>query len=300
MTACRKIKYFLLGLLLLALLPLCSGATHRQRGWDFVKSAHFDYFYQAERDPFPERVPIALERLEEFYDLVAPLWEYPERIRITYYRYPSREDLEAATGKAANGVAILRDATVHSISLADAHEVAHLFTTRKLFCLFNTCRLSTFWLEGIAMYYTWPLVYYCSIHNTIHPFYIGTWYGKTVHWHARELLLKGELMEIEPCIYGDDYFHSVGPLGSYPAAGSFLTFLLGPGQCNPERIKLMKQFFARINFARSREEVARTFAEVFGSTIEEVETAWHLFLEEWEECQTECYCKTEPCLSYQP
>ncbi len=296
----RKIRLMLLGLLLMGLLPLCAGATHQQKGWDWVKSDHFDYYYQADRDPYPERVPIALERLEWFYNFVAPHWDYPEGLRITYYRYPTREDLVAATGKDANGVAILKRATVHSISLADAHEVSHLFTTRKLFCLFNNCRLSNFWLEGIAMYYSWPLVYYCEAHNTLHQYYMGTWYGKSIHWHARELLLEGELMDIGPCTYGNDYFDAVGPMASYPAAGSFITFLLGPGQTNPEQIENMKNFFCRINFARSREEVADTFAEIFGTSIEEVESAWHLFLRDWSDCQMEDYCTCEPFTTHGP
>ena len=290
MTTSRKLRLFLAGLLLIGLLPLCAGATHQQSGWDYIRSDHFDYYYKADRDPFPERVPIALERLEWFYDTVAPLWDYPENIRITYYRYPSREDLTAATGRDVNGFAVLNRATVHTISLADAHEVAHLFTTQKLFCLFNNCSLSTFWMEGIAMYYTWPLVYYCELHNTIHQCHIGTWYGKTIHCYSRDLLLKGELMAIGPCIYGNDHFETVGYRCSYPAAGSFITFLLGPGQSNPEQIEKMKAFFQHINFARSHEEVADAFNEIFGSTIEEVEADWHKFLKDWCSCQMEQYC----------
>jgi hypothetical protein len=286
----RILRLFLAGLLLLGLLPLCAGATHQQKGWDFIRSENFDYYYQAERDPFPERVPIALERLEWFHETVAPLWGYPAGKRITYYRYPSREDLAAASGRDANGFAILNKAEVHTISLADAHEVAHLFTTQNLFYLFNNCRLSTFWMEGIAMYYTWPLVYYCNLHNPLYRYPIGTWYGRSVHCRARELLLQGNLLAIGPCIYENDHFESAGYQCSYPAAGSFITFLLGPGQSNPEQITKMKDFFLRINYARSEKQVADAFAQVFGATIEEVENDWHIFLKSWSECHLEEYC----------
>lgn len=286
----RGFKLFIILLLVLVgVFLLCGAGSKEDQNWEKVSSVHFDYYYKAELAD-PQRVAAALERLEWFWEFVAPVWDYPHYNRISYYKHSSPEDLEESTGRCTNGLAILSKSIVHSINYADAHEVAHLFTTRRLFCLFNCCRLSTFWLEGIAMYYSWPLVYYCSDSNHLHEFRMGTWYGKSVHHYAQNRLNEGKLLSIGPCIYKNDHFETVDAMCSYPAAGSFVTFLLGPGHSDLEAVERFKGFFRRINRASSEEEVAQIFEEVFGSPLEEIEAAWHKFLLEWQEPELENYC----------
>jgi hypothetical protein len=289
-TSKRGFKFFIIFLLvLIGVILLCGAGSNDDQGWEKLSSAHFDYYYRAD-EAEPHRVEAALERLEWFWEFVAPAWDYPRYNRITYYKHASPEGLEESTGRCTNGLAILKKSTVHSINYADAHEVAHLFTTRRLFCLFNCCRLSTFWLEGIAMYYSWPIVYFCSASNHIHEYRMGTWYGKSVHHYAQTQLLEGRLMAIRPCIYDNDHFGSREAMCSYPAAGSFITFLLGPGHNDLAAVERFKGFFRRINRASSEDEVARIFEEVYGSPLEEVEGAWHQFLLEWQEPELDCYC----------
>jgi hypothetical protein len=276
-------------LVIIGVVLLCGAGTRDDQDWEKVSSTHFDYYYKADAAD-PQRVEAALGRLEWFWEFVAPVWDYPHYNRITYYKHASREELEKHTGRSTNGLAILNKSIVHSINYADAHEVSHLFTTRRLFCLFSCCRLSTFWLEGIAMYYSWPLVYFCTASNHLHEYRMGTWYGKSVHHYAQNQLLEGRLMPIRSCIYGDDHFKTVDTMCSYPAAGSFITFLLGPGHNDLAAMERFKGFFQRINRASSEDEVARIFEEVFGSPLEEVEEAWHQFLFDWQEPELECYC----------
>ncbi len=97
-------------------------------------------------------------------------------------------------------------------------------------------------------------------------------------------------MAIRPCIYDNDHFGSREAMCSYPAAGSFITFLLGPGHNDLAAVERFKGFFRKINRASSEDEVARIFEEVYGNPLEEVEEAWHQFLLEWQEPELEYYC----------
>lgn len=291
-TRTRGFKIFIVLLLVLVgVILLCGARAKEDQDWEKISSAHFDYYFKAD-EADPQKVAAALGRLEWFWEFVAPVWDYPRYSRITYYKHTSPDGIEEATGRCTNGLAVLNKSIVHSINYADAHEVSHLFTTRRLFCIFSCCRLSTFWLEGIAMYYSWPLVYFCCDSNHLHEYYIGTWYGKSVHHYAQTQLLEGRLMAIRPCIYGNEHFGSKEVMCTYPAAGSFITYLLRPGQQDLEAIEKFKGFFRRINRASSVDEVAQIFEEVYGSPLEVVEEAWHQFLLEWQEPELERYCSS--------
>ena len=101
-----------------------------------------------------------LDRLLGFLDEVGPAWRMPARI--DYYAFPDRETLRALTGWDTNGRAILAHDATTSIHAADAHEVMHLLTTPTA----RPLRLAGLWMEGIAMHYTWPEVYFDAATDT--------------------------------------------------------------------------------------------------------------------------------------
>ncbi len=296
MTYSRRTKYIAVILLLVGLTLVCGGKSHSQQDWDKISSANFDYYYRGDLEPDADMIDCALKRLEWFWEFVAPLWDFPEDLRISYYKHASCEELRKTTGRCTNGLAMLNKGIIHTVNLADSHEVSHLLTTQNLFCNYRTCRLSNFWLEGIAMYYTWPLVYFCRGDNPLHEYLIGTWYSRTVHCHAKGLLEAGKLPEIRSSIYGNGYFDSLDVMESYPAAGSFITYLMGPAHIDMEAFEVFKEFIHRINTARSDVEVEHIFLELFGASLEETESSWHRFLQDWCEGEIENYlnCNSLP------
>jgi hypothetical protein len=123
----------------------------------------------------------ATARLAGFLDEVGPAWRVPDTIDV--YVFPDRATLRDLTGFDTNGRALLELDAVVSIHAADAHEVAHLLTVP----VERPLHLGGLWLEGIAMYYTWPEVYFdeATLAERGLPPRLGAWYGASVHGNAR-------------------------------------------------------------------------------------------------------------------
>ena len=225
----------------------------------------------------------AAERLLRFLGEVGPAWRMPARIDT--YVFPDRETLRALTGWNTNGRAILAyDATV-SVHTADAHEVMHVLTTPSA----RPLRLASLWMEGIAMYYTWPEVYFdaATLAQRGLPPRIGAWYGQTVHGHARGARLRGELPALAPLVHGHQAFDALPDGLTYPAAGSFVTFLLGPGHADAVRIAAFRAFLEEANRAPDAAAVLASFERHLGTPLAAAEAGWHAFLDGWDEAAAE-------------
>jgi len=221
----------------------------------------------------------ALGRLLGFLEEVGPAWRMPERI--DYYAFPDRETLRALTGWDTHGRAILaHDATV-SIHAADAHEVMHLLTAPTA----RPLRLSALWMEGIAMYYTWPEVYFdaATLSERGLPPRLGAWYGRTVHGNAQEARANGELPALTQLVHGNQVFFALPDGITYPAAGSFVTHLLGAGHSDLPRIAALRAFFDEANAAADTAAVLAAFEQHMGESLVDAEAAWHAFLDGWDE-----------------
>ena len=232
---------------------------------------------------YDEPAAPAAERLLRFLEEVGPAWRMPERI--DYYAFPDRETLRALTGWDTNGRAILaHDATV-SIHAADAHEVMHVLTTPTA----RPLRLASLWMEGVAMYYTWPEVYFdeATLAERGLPPRLGAWYGKTVHGNAREAREQGELPALTPLVHGNQAFTALPDGITYPAAGSFVTFLLGPGHGDAARIAAFRAFLDDANLAPDTTAVLAAFERHLGRSLADAEAAWHAFLDSWDETTAE-------------
>jgi hypothetical protein len=232
---------------------------------------------------YDEPAAPAAERLLRFLEEVGPAWRMPERIDT--YVFPDRETLRALTGWDTNGRAILtHDATV-SIHAADAHEVMHLLTTPTG----RPLRLANFWMEGVAMAYTWPEVYFDAATLAARglPPRIGAWYGKTVHGHAQDARERGELPALAPLAHGSQAFLALPDGITYPAAGSFVTFLLGAGHADTTRITAFRAFLEEANHAPDAAAVQASFERHMGSPLSRAEAAWHGFLDDWDEAAAE-------------
>jgi hypothetical protein len=279
----------LLPLVLLALLTTsiaCAPGITRglPRGdWDVVATAtaagaQLRYLTLVGVEPV-EAPAAAVARLARFLDEVGPAWRVPDRI--DYYAFPDRATLHELTGWDTHGRALLEhDATV-SIHAADAHEVAHLLTVPPA----RPLRLASLWVEGIAMYYTWPEIYFdpATLAERGLPPRLGAWYGLTVHGNAQRTRAAGELPALRPLVHGNVAFRALPDGVTYPAAGSFVTYLLGAGHGDPDRIAAFRAFLAEANAASHADEVEQAFARHLGLSLGEAEAGWHALLDGWDE-----------------
>ncbi len=244
--------------------------------WELVASGPTVRYYVL-RDQRPVEEPAAaVARLEAFLDDVGAAWYVPDELH--YYAFPDRETLRAKTGWEATGRAILdRDAVV-SIYAADAHEVAHVLTAPHG----RPLRLANFWLEGIAMYYTWPEVYFGADVGG-RPIGMGTWYGRSVHAWAQEARAADELPPLVDLVFDNQVWRTLDDGRSYPLAGSFTTHLIGPGHSDPEGIAALRAFFADANVAGDVQAVLDAFERHFAVPLDAAEAAWLAFLTDWDE-----------------
>jgi len=218
-------------------------------------------------------------RLAGFLDEVGPAWRMPETIDV--YVFPDRTTLRDLTGFDTNGRALLDLDAVISIHAADAHEVAHLLTVP----VERPLRVGGLWLEGIAMYYTWPKVYFdeSTLAERGLPPRLGAWYGMTVHGNAQAARARGELPALTRLAHGNRAWNALPDTLTYPAAGSFVTHLLGAGHADLVRIAAFRAFLDEANRAVDTEGVLTAFERHMGLTLAQAETAWHAFLDDWDE-----------------
>jgi len=246
--------------------------------WEMHESKYFNYYIQPGVEIDLEEIISNLEILDEFWEEYANLWGYPVE-KVDYYRFISREEVGRLTGVPMNGRAIADEAVVHSINDTDSHEVSHIFTMRSI--AERDIKVGNFWLEGIAMYYTWPHLY--SAEKELYEEKLGAYGGSSVHYQAQELLKEENLPELELMIYGNKVFNKYREEISYSAAGSFITYLLGSAHSRPEEIENFRIFLGDINGAGSSDEIKASFFEYFGNQLSDIENEWHIFLEDWSE-----------------
>lgn len=252
-------------------------ATLPPGDWQLVASGPTVRYYLL-RDTAPVEEPSsAVARLEAFLADVGGDWDVPDELH--YYAFPDRGRLREATGWDMTGRAILdRDAVV-SVYAADAHEVAHVLSAPRG----RPLRLASLWLEGIAMYYTWPEVFFPPDEARGRPHRIGTWHGRSVHAWAQTALAQGQLPPLRSLAHDNSVWRTLDDALTYPLAGSFTTFLLGPGHSDSARIARLRRFFDEANAARSSDEVLRAFERSFGAPLADLERDWHTFLTTWDE-----------------
>ncbi|GEM82041.1 hypothetical protein [Meiothermus hypogaeus] len=245
------------------------------------ESAHFRYYELADYQNTPRalsraQVSIALLRLEVFWELVAPQWNYPPEAKIAYYRFASADDLARLTGRRFNDRALSGQGIVLSIHASDPYELAQVLTEQT-----SPHRIADFWLEGIARYYAWPWMY-CPEDNCACAYQarLGGWNQRSVHYWAQADLRKGVLPRLEELVYTNLLFERLPTATAYPAAGSFVAFLL---EVLPAQLPQFRQFLTLAASARSQAELLAAFQQVFGLSLSTAEVRWHRFLEGWNE-----------------
>ncbi|GIW35979.1 MAG: hypothetical protein KatS3mg073_0124 [Meiothermus sp.] len=211
-----------------------------------------------------------------FWELVAPQWNYPPEAKIAYYRFASADDLARLTRRRFNDRALSGQGIVLSIHASDPYELAQVLTEQT-----SPHRIADFWLEGIARYYAWPWMY-CPEDNCACAYQtrLGGWNQRSVHYWAQADLRKGMLPRLEELVYTNLLFERLPTATAYPAAGSFVAFLL---EVLPAQLPQFRQFLTLAASARSQAELLAAFQQVFGLSLSTAEVRWHRFLEGWNE-----------------
>jgi|GEM_PF-2018462 len=227
--------------------------------------------------PYTSNAASAVERLEAFIAEIGAEWHVPDVVH--YYAFPDRETLREITGWDVTGRAILEHDALVSVYAADAHEIAHILTTPRG----RPLRLANLWLEGIAMYYTWPEVYFVAADLAGRAGRIGTWHGRSVHAWAQEALTRGQLPPLSALAFDNRTWSVLDSSLSYPLAGSFITHLVGPGHREAQRFAQLRRFFDDANTSATPTQVEAAFERHLGLRLDVAELHWHAFLREWDE-----------------
>jgi hypothetical protein len=176
--------------------------------------------------------------------------------RLQYAKYRDRDHMFRLTGQSANGWAEPAVFRVHSIFPWHAHEAAHVYTAL-------IGRPSDFFNEGIAV----ALAY-----DPAEGRFVSLWNNTPIHDVSRALQRSGTLPEIAT-ITDTEAFRRVPEQQGYPAAGSFVSFLIDARGMPP-----MLAFFRGGTREESRGAIETRFAATFGLPVAAAETQWRAFL----------------------
>ncbi|MDX2008399.1 MAG: hypothetical protein SFU83_24405 [Meiothermus sp.] len=277
-------KALLLLLMGLGLAPALAQSEELTLEWvQRGASPHFVYFLpqhyrDTPQDMTSKQIGTALECLEKTHALLTQIWGDNLAGKTEYFKLASRQEMGQVTGFLAQGLAIPSRSAIYSIHACHVHEVAHLLTLPDGFAALNT-----FWIEGIAMYFTWPsLTCDSEIPTPDCPYRdaIGFYEGHSVHFWAQKFYRDRSLPALSLLINGDPLFHQLDGQHSYPVAGSFIAFLLDQLRVEPRQFR---QFLEQASRANSNAGVLDAFRLLLGRNLGSVEVEWHEFLETWDE-----------------
>jgi hypothetical protein len=218
-----------------------------------LATAHFDYHYSQ-----GDNVDAAWQ--EAFHDWAVRELRVTVPRRITYYKYMSPAHMLALHNGPGN-VNAWADPdrfVVHTIWPTDNHETIHLYSSTfgRATSLFN---------EGLAVAFQVD-----PMRGDMTP----RWNNRHVHDIALSLRLQGRLAPLGTLLT-TDAFRGMDSQVSYPVAGSFVRYLLDAEGA----VDRIREMFARSTQADPAAVTRQNFKTVYGRELEDVEAAWHRFLD---------------------
>jgi hypothetical protein len=216
-----------------------------------LATAHY-MFHFTEQDRVDEI------RQEAFHDWVLPQLGISPSQQIQYFKYLDRTHMQQATGRAANGWAAPAEFAVHSIFPWHAHEAVHVLTALL-------GRPSDFFNEGIAVALSF---------DPLGNRFVSLWNTTPIHELARQWRSAGSLLS-PATMLTTERFRAHPEEVSYPAAGSFVGFLIERyGQAS------LNEFFRRAAGRQETEaEIRERVIAVWGKSIETLDQEWLAFLQ---------------------
>ena len=217
-----------------------------------LATAHFDYHYSQ-----GDTVDAAWQ--EAFHEWATRELGVAVTRRVTYYKYTSPMHmlgLHNGPGN-VNAWADPDRFAVHTIWPTDSHEVIHLYssTLGRATRLFNEGLAVAFQVDPVA--------------GDMTP----RWNSRHVHDVALSLRLQGRLPPLDAILTLDGFNRDTQ--AGYPASGSFVRYLLDArGGMAP-----MRALLASSTMEDPPSVTRASFQAAYGRPLEEVEGAWHAFLD---------------------
>lgn len=249
----------LVGVAVTAITLACGGEspTSPSGNWpphtQTIATAHFDFYFSQ-----GDTVDAAWQ--EAFHEWATRELQVTITRRITYYKYMTPAHMLALHNGPGN-INAWADPDrylVHTIWPTDNHETIHLYSSTfgRATSLFN---------EGLAVAYQVD-----PVRGDLTP----RWNNRHVHDIAYSLRLQGRLVPLARMLTIDG-FRAIDSQVSYPEAGSFVRYLLDLQGGVPS----IRDLFGRSTHQEPADATRRNFGSVYGRSLEEVEAAWHVFLD---------------------
>ena len=214
-----------------------------------LASAHFDF-------RFAPNDNVDAPRQEAFHDwIVAQLAIAPAQ-RLHYNKYRDRDHLERVTGRETNGFAEPESFTVHSIWPWDPHEALHVYTAL-------IGRPSDFFNEGIAVALSF---------DPLGSRFVSLWNSRPIDDVARDFMRANQLPSVTAMMTTGS-FRALSDGVSYPAAGSFVSFML-----RERGMPAMRMFFQTGTRDDSAATIQTRFATAFGMSVADADQRWRAYL----------------------
>jgi hypothetical protein len=220
---------------------------------EYAATEHFDFAWSA-----ADRVDTAWQ--EAFHDWATRELQVTVTRRISYSKYLSPAHMLALHYGPGN-VNAWADPdlfTVHTIWPTDSHEVIHLYAS-----MFG--RATTLLNEGLAVAYQVD-----PVRGDMTP----RWNNRHVHDVTAEWRRQGRLPPLGQ-ILTIDQFRATDSQIAYPAAGSFVRFLLDAHG----GVVRIKSLFALSSQQDAPATTHRNIEAVYGRSLETLEEAWHSMLD---------------------
>lgn len=216
------------------------------------ESEHFVYYQQSEDT-------VAVDEIwqERYFFWLTEQLGIDTDIKIDYYKYTSRAQLEDLTGRSTNAFAQASQARIHTIWWIDNHECVHILTDKYWGmppAIFN---------EGMAVAHQAQLE---------GDEFIPGWNGQDFHILTKGYLDSGVLPEMDELLDSHTFWEYESNM-VYALAGSFVRFLL-----DEYGLEKMRDFHKGAGYWDSPDKTARRFLKVFGFSISEFWQEWLDFL----------------------
>ncbi len=205
--------------------------------WQEVKTDRITFLYEGDDAPTREKISSTEEHLAAIESALGVKHED----RIDFYNYRSIQRKEAVTGNAWEAHYV--GSTVHTIGWEDKHKLAHM--------VLRPLGESTLLLrEGLAMYLSQKTM------------------GIDLHSRVRRLS-RTELLPSVKTLCDDRQFKEIGADLSFPAAGSFVRFLVE--EYGMQKVKLL---YSAMDPGSPAAKFKQTFQQIIRRDFLDAEAMW--------------------------
>jgi hypothetical protein len=210
-----------------------------------VASAHVDFHFASGDN-------VDAPRQEAFHEWAVQRLGVTMPSRLQYNKYRDRNHMQRVSGQLTNGWADPAAFTAHSIWNFDPHEALHVYTAL-------IGRPSDFFNEGIAVALSF---------DPLAGRFTSLWNSAPIDEIARGLL-RGGAMPALASMTETTAFRRLSEQTSYPAAGSFVSFMLGV-----RGMAATQTFFRTSSRQDAQATIESRFSDAFGLSLSEAEVRW--------------------------